>query len=88
MILYILLLALAAVIFNLTLPIMAGLYIVSDLGGSPYMTSYTVSFCIGNLLGVPLGKPAATRLSPIQLFVVCLSLTALCSWGCATATNF
>lgn len=89
MILYILLLALAAVIFNLTLPIMAGLYIVSDLGGSPYMTSYTVSFfCIGNLLGVPLGKPAVTRLSPIQLFVVCLSLTALCSLGCATATNF
>ncbi|AWN74061.1 MFS transporter [Legionella anisa] len=89
MILYILLLSLAAVIFNLTLPIMAGLYIVSDLGGSPYMTSYTVSFfCIGNLLGVPLGKPAVTRLSPIQLFVVCLSLTALSSWGCATASDF
>lgn len=46
MILYILLLSLAAVIFNLTLPIMAGLYIVSDLGGSPYMTSYTVSFFV------------------------------------------
>ncbi|HHF7366571.1 TPA: MFS transporter [Legionella bozemanae] len=89
MILYILLLSLAAVIFNLTLPIMAGLYIVSDLGGSPYMTSYTVSFfCIGNLLGVPLGKPGVTRLSPIQLFVVCLSLTALCSLGCATASDF
>lgn len=89
MILYILLLTLAAVIFNLTLPIMAGLYIVSDLGGSPYMTSYTVSFfCIGNLLGVPLGKPASLRLSPIQLYVVCLGLTALCSWGCATANDF
>ncbi|WP_454785832.1 MFS transporter [Legionella sp. WA2024007413] len=89
MILYILLLSLAAVIFNLTLPIMAGLYIVSDLGGSSYMTSYTVSFfCIGNLLGVPLGKPAVTCLSPIQLFVVCFSLTAFCSWGCATAEDF
>ncbi len=89
MILYILLLSLGAVIFNLTLPIMAGLYIVSDLGGSPYMTSYTVSFfCIGNLLGVPLGKPAVTRLSPIQLYAVCLSLTALFSWECATASNF
>ncbi|MCW8397705.1 MFS transporter [Legionella sp. PATHC038] len=89
MILYILLLSLAAVILNLTLPIMAGLYIVSDLGGSLYMTSYTVSFfCIGNLLGVPLGKPAVTRLSPIQLYVVCLSLTALFSWECATATDF
>ncbi|KTD67389.1 MULTISPECIES: MFS transporter [Legionella] len=89
MILYILLFSLAAIIFNLTLTIMAGLYIVSDLGGSPYMTSYTVSFfCIGNLLGVPLGKPTATRLSPIQLYVVCLSLTALFSWQCAIANNF
>ncbi|CAM3088643.1 multidrug resistance protein, MFS superfamily [Legionella steigerwaltii] len=89
MILYILLLSLAAVIFNLTLPIMAGLYIVSDLGGSPYMTSYAVAFfCIGNLLGVPLGKPSVTRLSPIQLYVVCLSLTALFSLGCATASNY
>ncbi|KTC90025.1 MFS transporter [Fluoribacter dumoffii] len=89
MIFYILLLSLAAVIFNLTLPIMAGLYIVSDLGGSPYLTSYTVSFfCIGNLLGVPLGKPAITRLSPIQLYVVCFALTSLFSLGCATANDF
>lgn len=89
MILYILLLSLAAVILNLTLPIMAGLYIVSDLGGSHYMTSYTVSFfCLGNLLGVPLGKPAVTRLSSIQLYAVCLGLTALCSWGCAASTTF
>jgi MFS transporter, DHA2 family, multidrug resistance protein len=89
MILYVLLLSLAVTVFNLTLPIMAGLYILSDLGGSTYMTSYTVSFfCIGNLLGVPLGKPTATRLSPIQLYIVCLLFMAFFSWKCATADDF
>lgn len=46
MVLYLLVLALTAVVFNLTLPIMAGLYIVSDLGGSSYLTSYAVSFFV------------------------------------------
>lgn len=89
MILYVLILSLAAVVFNLTLPIMAGLYIVSDLGGSSYLAPYGVSFfCIGNVLGVPLGKPCATRLSVIQLYLLCLSLMVIFSWQCAIATDY
>lgn len=89
MILYVLILALAAVVFNLTLPIMSGLYIVSDLGGSSYLTSYAVSFfCIGNILGVPLGKPSSTGLRAIHLFLVCLTLMCIFSWRCAVATNY
>lgn len=89
MILYVLILALAAVVFNLTLPIMAGLYIVSDLGGSSYLTSYAVSFfCIGNILGVPLGKPSSTGLRAIPLFLLCLTLMCIFSWCCAMSTNY
>lgn len=89
MILYILILSIVAVVFNLTLPLMAGLYIVSDLGGSSYQTSYGVSFfCIGNVLGLPLGKPWMTRLSPIQLYVICLALMSFFSWECAVAASY
>lgn len=89
MILYALVFSLAAVIFNLTLPLMAGLYIVDDLGGTTYMSSYAVSFfCIGNILGVPLGKPGSTRLNPIQLYMACLSLMMFFSWQCGMATDY
>lgn len=89
MVLYLLVLALTAVVFNLTLPIMAGLYIVSDLGGSSYLTSYAVSFfCIGNIIGIPLGKPDHSGLSALQLFVVCLTFMCFFSWQCAIATDY
>jgi DHA2 family multidrug resistance protein len=89
MILYILILSLLAVIFNLTLPIMAGLYIVSDLGGSSYLTPYAVSFfCIGNILGIPLGKPEATGLSPLHLYIICLVFMIFFSWHCAIASDY
>lgn len=89
MILYLLVLSLLAVIFNLTLPIMAGLYIVSDLGGSSYLTPYAVSFfCIGNILGVPLGKPTSTGLHPLLLYVICLSFMSFFSWQCAIASDY
>ncbi|KTD26134.1 multidrug resistance protein, MFS superfamily [Legionella lansingensis] len=87
--LYILILSLAAVIFNLTLPIMAGIYIVSDLGGSTFLSVYGVSFfCIGNALSVPLGKPEATPLNPVQLYLLCLAFMTLFSWQCAVAPNY
>lgn len=89
MILYALVFSLAAVIFNLTLPLMAGLYIVDDLGGSAYISTYAVSFfCIGNILGVPLGKPGSTRLNPIQLYVLCLSFMMFFSWQCGMAGDY
>lgn len=89
MIVYVLLLALAAVVFNLTLPIMAGLYIVSDLGGDSYLSAYGVSFfCIGNILSVPLGKPWITRLNAIQLYILCLCFMIIFSWQCAVATDY
>ncbi|MCC5015192.1 MULTISPECIES: MFS transporter [unclassified Legionella] len=89
MILYVLILSLAIVIFNLTLPMMAGLYIVSDLGGNAYLAPYGVSFfCLGNVLGVPLGKPWVTRLSAIHLYVLCLCLMIVFSWQCVIASNY
>ncbi|CDZ77580.1 Multidrug resistance protein B [Legionella massiliensis] len=89
MILYVLILSLLAVIFNLTLPIMSGLYIVSDLGGSDYLTSYAVSFfAIGNILGIPLGKPRATGLKPLHLYIGCLFIMGFCSWQCAIAHDY
>ncbi|WP_019216154.1 MFS transporter [Legionella tunisiensis] len=89
MIFYVLLLSLAIVIFNLTLPMMAGLYIVSDLGGNAYLAPYGVSFfCLGNVLGVPLGKPWITRLSALQLYVLCLCLMLIFSWQCVVASNY
>ncbi|CEK09871.1 MFS transporter [Legionella hackeliae] len=85
----ILLLSLAAVIFNLTLPIMAGIYIVGDLGGSTFLSVYGVSFyCIGNALSVPLGKPCMTRLSAVQLYLICLGLMLFFSWQCATSQDY
>ncbi|ASQ46740.1 MFS transporter [Legionella clemsonensis] len=89
MTLAILILSLAGVIFNLTLPIMAGIYIVGDLGSSTFLSVYGVSFfCMGNALSVPLGKPCMTKLSAVQLYLVCLSLMLLFSWLCATAQDY
>ncbi|WED42253.1 MFS transporter [Legionella cardiaca] len=89
MTLFILVLSLCAVIFNLTLPIMAGLYIVGDLGSSTFLSVYGVSFfCIGNVLGMPLGKPNMTRLSAVQLYLLCLVLMTLFSWQCATSQDY
>ncbi len=68
---------------------MAGIYIVSDLGGSTFLASYGVSFfCLGNALSTPFGKPFIIRLSPVKLFLVCLLLMIVFSWQCATATSY
>ncbi len=89
MILYVLMLALIIVVFNLTVPLLAGLYIVSELGGNSFQTSYGVTFfCLGNIVGLPFGNPAHTQLGPISLFVLCLILMGFCSWHCAVATNY
>lgn len=89
MIMPVLMLSLALVIFNLTLPLLAGVYIVSDLGGANFLAPYTVAFyCMGNVISLPLGKPGMTRLDPIRLYILCLLLMSIFSLGCATAGNY
>lgn len=77
------------VIFNYSLTLMAGLYIVSELGGSSYLSIYSVSFfAIGNALGVPLGRSLAARVGAIKLLVISLALFMVCSCLCVSAPNY
>ena len=68
---------------------MAGIYIVSDLGGSTYISVYAmVSFGLGNVLSIPLADPLADRLGPIKLLVYALLLYTLFSILCGLASTF
>lgn len=78
-----------SVIFNYTLSIMAGPYIVGDLGGSNEIATYTVSFyAIGNALGVPLGRQLIARIGSARLIVCAMCLFAFFSLTCAIAPNY
>ncbi len=89
MVLYGVLLALFMIMFNMTVTLIGGLNMVSELGGSLDILCYGVSFyCIGNALGIPLGKPAMTCFSQSQLFIFCLLGTVLSSIGCSQSSNF
>lgn len=84
-----LLLTLAFAMYNLTLPLIGGIYIVSDLGGNAYLSPYGVSFfCLGTVLGVPLGKEGMTKLDARQLFIVCMGLMALFSSALSLVTHY
>lgn len=77
------------VIFNYTLTLMGSVYIVGDLGGSNYMTTYVISFyAIGNALGVPLGRSLSGRVGTVRLLTWCLLLFALISYFCAISPNY
>lgn len=77
------------VVFSNTLPLMAGIYIISDLGGSNYISIYAVSFfSVGNALGVPLGIYFSKRVGTVRFLIICLVLFALFSLACAHAANF
>ena len=77
------------VIFNYTLNLIASIYIVGDLGGSNYISTYTVIFYIlGNALGVPLGKPLSECFGIRKSIVFCLLFFSLFSWLCAVSPNF
>lgn len=71
--------ALVLVTMNNTLPIMAGPYIVGELGGSNQIAFYGVTFySIGNALGVPLGRRCLGRVRPELFFIiVCCSFAIL-----------
>ncbi len=77
------------VIFGYTLPIMAGVYIVGELGGSNYISIYGVTFySIGNALGVPLGAALHYRIGIVRMLVGCLILFAFFSYLCGSASHF
>ncbi len=76
-------------IFNYTLPIIASLYIASDLGGSSAIAIYSVSYyALGNALGVPLGTKLSMRLGSRRLLTGALLLFALFTLLCALAPTF
>jgi MFS transporter, DHA2 family, multidrug resistance protein len=76
-------------IFYNTVTNMAGLYIVSDLGGSNEISVYPmVFFGLGNALSIPLANPLADRIGPIKLLVNGLLLYTLFSILCAVAPTF
>ncbi|MDR3625045.1 MAG: MFS transporter [Chlamydiales bacterium] len=76
-------------IMNTTLPLMSGLYIVSDLGGSQFTGTYPVTFfAIANALGIPLGKYLVDKIGAKKSLLYCLVLFAFVSWFCALSLNF
>ncbi|MBS0625265.1 MAG: MFS transporter [Verrucomicrobia bacterium] len=81
--------ALFLAIFSFTLTNMAAAYIVSSLGGSTDIASYTITFYgLGNVISVPLGKPLSQRVGIGRLFPILLILFTFCSILCATAPNY
>jgi DHA2 family multidrug resistance protein len=78
-----------SVIFNYTLSIMASPYIVSDLGGSNDISTYTVTFfALGNALGVPLGRTLFPKIGAARFLVLSLLLFTFFSWMCAVAPTY
>lgn len=76
-------------IFYNTITNMAGIYIVSELGGSSYISIYLmIFFGLGNLLSLPLANPIADRVGPIKLLVCCLLLYTFFSVLCGMASTF
>jgi DHA2 family multidrug resistance protein len=68
---------------------MAGVYIVSDLGGDNLIGIYSVSFySIGNAITIPLGKILGNRFGLARPLAGCLILFAICSYFCALAPNY
>lgn len=77
------------VLINFTLTMMAGVYIVSDLGGERFISIYAASFySIGNAMSIPLGKLLADHFGARRPILVCLLLFALSSFLCSEAPSF
>ena len=81
--------ALALAILYSTITNMAGLYIASELGGSPEISVYSmVFFGLGNVLTIPLTQLLADRIGVIRLLVYGLLLYTLFSFLCSLAPTF
>lgn len=73
----------------MTVTNMAGLYIASDLGGSPHTSVYPmIFFGLGNLFSIPITAPLADRLGPVKLLVYALLLYTFFSHLCSAAPTF
>src|SRR5271169_1368323 len=80
---------LVSVIFSFTLDLMAGPYIVGDLGGSNDIATYaTTFFSLGNALSIPLGANLLDRISPRRYLVSALILLAFFSFASAIAPTY
>ncbi len=78
---------LAILVFTTTL--MAGLYIVGELGGSPEIAAYNVTFYgFGNAIGIPLGKYLPNRIGVSRTLWGALFLFAVTCPLCAIAPNY
>lgn len=76
-------------IFYSTVTNMAGIYIVSELGGSIDISVYAlVAFGLGNTLTIPIANPLADRLGPIYLLIGGLLVYTLFSVLCGLAETF
>ncbi len=85
----IMLLSLFIVVFNFLDAPLNGIYIVSELGGAGKVVIYAVStYCIGNVITLPLGKENTFSLSEQQLYILCFSIMAFSSLGCALSPNY
>ncbi|MCF7806059.1 MAG: MFS transporter [Simkaniaceae bacterium] len=84
-----LLVTLFLAIFYNTVTNMAGVYIVSEMGGSNEISVYPmVFFGLGNALAIPLSPSLSQRWGPIHTLVYCLLLYTLSSILCAMAPTF
>jgi DHA2 family multidrug resistance protein len=80
---------LLSVIFSFTLDLMAGPYIVGDLGGSNDISTYTTTFySLGNALSIPLGAALLDRITIRRYLVGTLLLFAFFTWAAAIAPTF
>lgn len=72
-----------------TMPMIAGLYVVGDLGGSNFTAIYVVSlYGIGNALGIPLGRAVSQKIGVVRLLCISTALFGFWTLLCALAPNY
>lgn len=81
--------ALFLAIFYNTVTNMAGVYIVSDLGGSSEISVYPmIFFGLGSALSIPIANPLADRFGPIRVLIIGLMIYTGFSILCGLASYF
>lgn len=75
--------ALDSSIANVAIPAISG-----DLGVSPTQGTWVItSFTVANAVAVPLTGWLARRFGEVRLFVLCVLMFTLASWGCGLSEN-
>jgi MFS transporter, DHA2 family, multidrug resistance protein len=76
-------------VFGFTSTMMAGLYIVGELGGEQSISNYTVTFYgLGNALIFPLSKKLTDRFGKTRTLLASLVLFAVFTMGCGFSHHF